>query len=123
MTRVLFVCSQNKLRSPTAEQVFSNREGFEVASAGTDRSAGTPISAEAIGWADVIFVMERVHRSRISKQFRAHLKNKRISASTYLTILNIWILHSFVYLRRRSGPSFRVSEPPPNNSMEGTREV
>jgi predicted protein tyrosine phosphatase len=78
MTRVLFVCSQNKLRSPTAEQVFSNREGFEVASAGTDRSAGTPISAETIAWADVIFVMERVHRNRIAKNFREHLKNKRI---------------------------------------------
>jgi predicted protein tyrosine phosphatase len=78
MTRVLFVCSQNKLRSPTAEQVFANREGFDVASAGTDPSAGTPISAETIGWADVIFVMERVHRNRIAKKFRAHLKNKRI---------------------------------------------
>src|SRR4051812_43549107 len=31
---VLFVCTQNQLRSPTAEQVFSNRAGFEVASAG-----------------------------------------------------------------------------------------
>lgn len=78
MTRVLFVCSQNKLRSPTAEQIFSNRAGFEVASAGTDRSAGNPLSAESIEWADVIFVMERAHRNKISKTFRAHLKNKRI---------------------------------------------
>jgi predicted protein tyrosine phosphatase len=78
MTRVLFVCSQNKLRSPTAEQVFANRPGFEVASAGTDRSAGTPVSTEVIEWADVIFVMERSHRTKISKNFRAHLKNKRI---------------------------------------------
>jgi len=78
MTRVLFVCSQNKLRSPTAEQVFANREGFEVASAGTDSSADTPISAEDIEWADVIFVMERAHQNRISKKFRAHLKGKRI---------------------------------------------
>src|SRR3954471_24252434 len=102
MTRVLFVCSQNKLRSPTAEQVFSNREGFEAASAGTDRSAGTPISAEAIGGADLSFVMDLVRLSRISKHFRAHLKNKRIFASKCLTILNIWILPSFVYLRRRT---------------------
>ena len=78
MTRVLFVCSQNKLRSPTAEQVFSNRQGFEVASAGTDKNAETPISSEDIEWADVIFVMERVHRDRITKNFRAHLKDKRI---------------------------------------------
>jgi predicted protein tyrosine phosphatase len=78
MTRVLFVCSQNKLRSPTAEQVFANREGFEVASAGTDPSAETPISGETIDWADVIFVMESVHRNRIAKKFRSHLKDKRI---------------------------------------------
>ncbi len=78
MQRVLFVCSQNKLRSPTAEQVFSGRPGFEVASAGTDRNAENPISAEAIEWADVIFVMERAHRDRLTKHFRAQLKDKRI---------------------------------------------
>jgi predicted protein tyrosine phosphatase len=78
MTRVLFVCSQNKLRSPTAEQMFSDRPGFEVASAGTDRSAGNPVSAETLEWADVIFVMEQSHRSKLSKMFRPHLKNKRV---------------------------------------------
>lgn len=78
MTRVLFVCSQNKLRSPTAEQVFSNRPGFEVASAGTDRGSDTPISTDVIEWADVIFVMERSHRNKLSKNFRAHLKSKRV---------------------------------------------
>lgn len=78
MTRVLFVCSQNKLRSPTAEQIFSGRPGFEVASAGTDSSADTPVSIEILEWAEVIFVMERKHRDKIAKKFRAQLKNKRI---------------------------------------------
>lgn len=78
MKKVLFVCSQNKLRSPTAEQVFADRPGFEVSSAGTDPSAGNPVSVETIRWADVIFVMERAHRTRLAKKFRAHLKNKRI---------------------------------------------
>jgi predicted protein tyrosine phosphatase len=78
MTRVLFVCTQNRLRSPTAEQVFANRPGFEVASAGLDPSADTPVSPELLQWADVIFVMERTHRNKLSKLFRAHLKNKRI---------------------------------------------
>ena len=48
MKRVL--CSQNRLRSPTAEQVFSNRAGFEVASAGTDSEADTPVSPELLEW-------------------------------------------------------------------------
>ncbi len=78
MTRVLFVCTQNRLRSPTAEQVFSNRPGFEVASAGTDPSAGVPVSIELIEWADVIFVMERAHRNRLAKKFRPYLKTKRV---------------------------------------------
>jgi predicted protein tyrosine phosphatase len=78
MTRVLFVCSQNRLRSPTAEQVFSGRAGFEVASAGTDPGSGNPVSSEIIEWADVIFVMQRVHRNRLSKSFPAQLKDKRV---------------------------------------------
>jgi len=76
--RVLFVCSQNRLRSPTAEQVFSNQAGFEVASAGTDPAAETPVSPELLEWADVIFVMERAHRNRLMKRFRPHLKAKRL---------------------------------------------
>ena len=76
--RVLFICSQNRLRSPTAEQLFSNRAGFEVASAGLNNDAETLVSPELLEWADVIFVMERAHRNRLSKRFRAHLKSKRI---------------------------------------------
>jgi predicted protein tyrosine phosphatase len=78
MKHVLFVCTQNRLRSPTAEQIFSNRQGFEVASAGLDSSAGTPVSPELLEWADVIFVMEQSHRTKLSKRFRPHLKNKRV---------------------------------------------
>ena len=83
LMRVLFVCSQNKLRSPTAESVFTGRPGFEVASAGTDPSADVPISSELIEWADVIFVMEASHRNRIQRHFKPLLKNKR------LVVLNI----------------------------------
>ncbi|MGI2908535.1 hypothetical protein [Tolypothrix sp. VBCCA 56010] len=34
--KLLFVCSQNRLRSPTAEVVFSKHEKLEVDSAGLD---------------------------------------------------------------------------------------
>jgi predicted protein tyrosine phosphatase len=78
MKHVLFLCSQNRLRSPTAEQVFSNRAGFEVASAGLSPDAETPVSPELLQWADVIFVMERAHRNKLSRTFRAHLGSKRI---------------------------------------------
>jgi predicted protein tyrosine phosphatase len=78
MKHVLFICSQNRLRSPTAEKVFSGRPGFEVASAGLNPEAETQVSSELLEWADVIFVMERVHRNKLSKKFRAHLGDKRI---------------------------------------------
>jgi predicted protein tyrosine phosphatase len=76
--RVLFVCSQNKLRSPTAEQVFAAWPGLEVDSAGTNHDAENPLTGELVEWADVIFVMERTHRSKLSKRFKRHLKARVI---------------------------------------------
>jgi len=78
MLHILFVCSANRLRSPTAENVFADWPGIEVASAGTDRQAEVGVTPELLDWADVIFVMERTHRQRLSQKFRAHLKNQRI---------------------------------------------
>lgn len=78
MKNVLFVCSQNKLRSPTAEQVFACHPGIETASAGTNHDAEVPLSAELLDWADLIFVMEKAHRNKLSARFRAHIKGKRI---------------------------------------------
>jgi predicted protein tyrosine phosphatase len=76
--RLLFVCSQNRLRSPTAEQVFSNWPGIEVASAGLDRTAECPVTPELVEWADLIFVMEKMHRNKLTKRFKAHLRNQRV---------------------------------------------
>lgn len=75
---VLFVCSRNQLRSPTAEQVFSKWPGIEVASAGLDPKCKDPVTPELLAWADVIFVMERNHRNKLLKQFRASIKNQKI---------------------------------------------
>jgi predicted protein tyrosine phosphatase len=74
LKRVLFVCSQNKLRSPTAEQVFATRPDLEVSSAGTNHDAEEPLTGELVAWADLIFVMEKTHRAKLSKRFRRHLK-------------------------------------------------
>lgn len=78
MKKLLFICSQNKLRSPTAEAVFSEYEGLETDSAGLDRYAEVPLSTEAIIWADIIFVMEKSHKNKLSKNFQPLLKDKRI---------------------------------------------
>ena len=78
MKNVLFVCSQNKLRSPTAEQVFSDWPGVETASAGTNNDAENPLSSELVEWADIIFVMERTHRTKLQTRYRAAMKKARL---------------------------------------------
>lgn len=78
MHRALFICTQNRLRSPTAEQVFSTWPNVESDSAGLGNDAIIPLSVEQIEWATIIFVMEKAHRSRLSTRFNKHLKGKRV---------------------------------------------
>jgi predicted protein tyrosine phosphatase len=78
MKRVLFVCSQNKLRSPTAEKVFSGHPQLEVASAGLNNDAVNVLTSELVEWAEVIFVMERSHRNRLRKKFKPYLKGQKV---------------------------------------------
>jgi len=78
LKRALFVCSQNRLRSPTAEQIFSSWPEVETDSAGLGGDATVPLSTEQIEWANIIFVMEKAHRNRLSARFRAHLNGKRV---------------------------------------------
>lgn len=78
MKRALFICSQNRLRSPTAEQIFAGWPDVETDSAGLGGDATVPLSTEQIEWANIIFVMEKIHRNRLSSKFRSHLNGKRI---------------------------------------------
>ena len=66
MTRkVLFVCTGNIDRSPTAEALLKTKEGFNVRSAGTWIGAPRRISRDLVDWADTIFVMEEDHKEVI----------------------------------------------------------
>lgn len=78
VTRILFVCSRNRLRSPTAEQVFSRRPGIEVASAGINPDADEVLTGELVAWAEVIVVMERMHRTKLQRRFRRWLNGQRV---------------------------------------------
>lgn len=78
MKNVLFVCSQNRLRSPTAEQVFASHPAINVASAGTNNDAENPLTPELVRWANIIFVMEKAHRNKLQKRFKSDLKEARI---------------------------------------------
>ncbi|MCU7806639.1 MAG: phosphotyrosine protein phosphatase [Candidatus Thiodiazotropha sp. (ex Semelilucina semeliformis)] len=75
---LLFVCSENRLRSPTGEEVFSKYGGINAIGAGTNNDAETPISGDLIEWADIIFVMEKSHKNKITRKFKSLLKDKRL---------------------------------------------
>lgn len=78
MKNVLFVCSQNKLRSPTAEQVFSDHPGIACSSAGLNNDAENPVTPELIEWSEIIFVMEKAHRNKLSSKYKIYLGKKRV---------------------------------------------
>jgi predicted protein tyrosine phosphatase len=76
--KYLFICSQNRLRSPTAEHIFAQVPGIETRSAGTNRDADEPPSDELVEWADIVFVMERTHRNKLQARHRAALKDTHV---------------------------------------------
>jgi len=75
---ILFVCSRNKWRSPTAEAIYKGRQDHQVKSAGTEPSAKIRVSAKDILWADLIFAMEKKHKQRLLEKFPNETGHKKI---------------------------------------------
>ncbi len=75
---LLFVCSRNQWRSPTAEQIWRKRPGVQARSGGTSPSARHTVSVDDVRWADVIFVMEQKHKSRLTAEFSGLLADKTV---------------------------------------------
>ena len=80
MRKVLFVCTANLQRSPTAERLFQGWKGiWEAKSAGiTPHSEGNPLTQELIDWADLIMVMEPIHSQYIHAHVRCSPDKMRI---------------------------------------------
>lgn len=76
--KVLFVCSRNQWRSPTGEAVFRKTAGVATRSAGISRNARRKLSLADIRWADLIFVMEEKHATRIRAEFRQEVGHKAL---------------------------------------------
>jgi predicted protein tyrosine phosphatase len=76
--KLLFVCSRNRWRSPTAEKVFNGIDGIQTRSAGTETGARIKVTAGHIGWADLIFVMEKKHLRRLQEKFPDELTDKQV---------------------------------------------
>lgn len=76
---LLFICSENRLRSPTAEAVFSEYESVSAISAGTNSDSETPVSGDLIEWADAVLVMEKSHRKKVAAKYSGLLANKKLA--------------------------------------------
>ena len=75
---LLFVCTKNKWRSPTAEKIYSAYPTLSVRSAGISRSARKLINATDVNWADIIFVMENKHKRYIHEKFRNQIGQRKV---------------------------------------------
>lgn len=75
-TKLLFLCSRNQWRSPTAEALFRDHPRYEARSAGTADGARVKLTAGHLGWADVIFCMEKKHAAAVTARFTEALGDK-----------------------------------------------
>jgi predicted protein tyrosine phosphatase len=78
LSNLLFICSKNQWRSPTAELLFKNHLIHSARSAGTSDKARIKVNQKLIDWADVVFVMERKHKELLSQHFSTSIRDKKI---------------------------------------------
>ena len=74
--KILVVCSQNKLRSRTAEDMFRKHKHLEVHSAGTSPQATHVVSSRDIEWAEKILCMEHKHKEILLRMFGNKIRDK-----------------------------------------------
>lgn len=75
---LLFLCSQNKRRSLTAEKMFNGYHGHKACSAGTESNSRVKVTPGLLGWADIIFCMEKKHVRRITEKYPDVVADKKL---------------------------------------------
>ena len=75
---LLFLCSQNKRRSLTAEKIFDGCNGHKARSAGTEQNARIKVTPSLLGWADIIFCMEKKHMRRLKEKYPDIIAGKKL---------------------------------------------
>ncbi|WP_254436783.1 low molecular weight protein tyrosine phosphatase family protein [Ruegeria arenilitoris] len=78
MKNVLFICGKARMRSPTAADVVGEWPGYSTDFAGISRDADEMISSEQVEWADMIFVMDRRQKKRLSEKFGHLIKDTKV---------------------------------------------
>ena len=67
---VLFLCGKNKVRSKTAAYLYRNDNRMNVRSAGLSPVSPHQLNRNDLEWAEVVMMMEYVHKKRIQKTYR-----------------------------------------------------
>jgi predicted protein tyrosine phosphatase len=62
--------------------VFAGHRGIECGSAGLNNDADNPVTPELVEWAELIFVMEKAHRTKLG-QIRPASEERASSALTF----------------------------------------
>ncbi len=75
---ILFVCSRNKWRSRTAEEIYKDVPGYRVRSAGVHPSAKVRLNEKHLSWADLVFVMEKEQKKIIAEKFHNTFDASRV---------------------------------------------
>jgi len=76
LPNLLFICSKNQWRSPTAELLFKDHPIHQARSAGTSDKARIKVNQRLIDWAYVVFFMEKRHKEIVSERF--NLSHKKL---------------------------------------------
>lgn len=74
---ILFVCSQGRIRSRTAE-VCAVRGGLDARSCGTDADAVVPLNDHLIRLADIVICMEEHHAAAVREFMHADGKTLHV---------------------------------------------
>ncbi len=101
---ILFVCSMNKWRSPTAEKIYRNTPLVNVRSAGTSSKAKHHISCEDLKWADLIIAMEPKHVQRLRADFPEVMR--------YMEVLTLGIEDRYGYMHPELVEELKASIDP-----------
>jgi len=71
---ILFVCTMNKIRSLTAEEIFKDIPNINVKSCGLSNESEKQINETLIKWSHIIFVMENKQQKYIKTKYKLNKK-------------------------------------------------
>lgn len=82
-TKLLFVCDENRCRSPTAEELFKGNKKYSAKSCGISKQAEQKINQDLVKWADQIFTMDKYQIFYILRHFKKDVKRNIINLDIY----------------------------------------